>query len=295
MLTRRRKFDPKSVEILANEFGERLQHDDYLQKTKNFERLLGIYDKGIKSEKLKQSLFDYCKGSEQKHINLSLAELLAKSEGVEIGQVLLNHLSQISVGTLNAYQSVRFYILLSFLKNNECFSEHLAQLKIQVEELIEKEPAKVINIIKSSNINYSPLRKELLNSCIKQMAAQYGEQKIQNFNFYKNVLASIERREHRKFWIEWFNQNPELLSQESLISFLDAFQQQENYTLEQLLVFLNLIQQDSYQKINLRKLLFIIKGNTNFINEFLKFENLFKRLCSVLYQLCEKQPENIRL
>jgi hypothetical protein len=60
---------------------------------------------------------------------LSLAELLAKSEGVELNEVLLNHLNSVSVGSLNAYQSVRYYILLSFLKNNECFSEHLGVLK----------------------------------------------------------------------------------------------------------------------------------------------------------------------
>lgn len=45
---------------------------------------------------------------------------------------------------------------------------------------------------------------------------------------------------------------------------------------------MNLISTDNYQKINLRKLLYVMKGNTNFINEFLKYENLFKRLCSVL-------------
>lgn len=295
--TKRRKFDQKQIEVIANELGERLMHDDYLQKSKNFERLLALQEKGVRSEKLKQSLFDYFKDSEkQKYLNLGLCETLAKQPGLDLNQVLLNHLqSHQNVEQMSNYQQVRLYILLSFLKNNEPFQGMIQQLKTIVDELAEREPAKIINIIKSSNIHYSPLRRDLLMQCIKNMAQLYGQQKIQDYNFYKNLLASIERREHRKFWIEWFGQNPELLSQDSLLPFLDAFSQLEQYTLEQFLVFLNLIQQDGGAKISLKKLLYVIRADSAFITEFLRYENLFKRFCQVLQKLCEKQPDQIRL
>lgn len=295
--TKRRKFDQKQIEVLANELGERLLHDDFLQKPKNFERLLSLQEKGVRSEKLKQSLFDYFKDSEkQKYLNLGLCESLAKQAGLDINQVLLNHIqNHPSVEQMSNYQQVRLYILFNFLKNNEPFQGLIQQLKTIVDELVEKEPAKVINIIKSSNIHFSPMRRDLLATCSKNMAQLYGQQKIQDYNFFKNMLASIERREHRVFWIEWFGQNPELLNQDSLLPFLDAFSQLEQYTLEQFLVFLNLIQQQGGSKISLKKLLYVIRTDSTFINEFLRYDNLFKRFCHVLTNLCEKQPDQVRL
>lgn len=76
---------------------------------------------------------------------------------------------------------------------------------------------------------------------------------------------------------------------------MDGFMSQEDYKLNDFILFFQLLQLDNYKKVSLKRLLFLLKGNNQFFIDIVRYDNIFRKFLQVLIKMCEAQQKDIKL
>lgn len=70
---------------------------------------------------------------------------------------------------------------------------------------------------------------------------------------------------------------------------------QEEYKINDFLMFTNLLQLDNCKKVSLKRILYLIKNNNQFFFDIVKYESIFRRFLLILAKMCQAQPTEIKL
>jgi hypothetical protein len=83
---------------------------------------------------------------------------------------------------------------------------------------------------------------------------------------YKNILISIDKREHRELWTDWIRERT--FTSEDLDSFLDAFRQldRRDLDLDHFIILLQVLQREgNAERINIRRMISMLKEGHYFL------------------------------
>lgn len=114
---------------------------------------------------------------------------------------------------------------------------------------------------------------------------------LNDYQFYRTIFGSVENRETRAIWTEWISKNVKIIDFSRVV---DAFFNLNNFTSDQILLLFSFITEDPTSS-SLKKVLYHLRDSSRDLNEFYKYENLFRRLCQILTSMVEKFPDAVRL
>lgn len=241
-------------------------HDEYLQKSKNIERLIKIYENGLRHDSLVEALTEYAQQDDRKIFFPSILEFLAKKK-VDINPFLKTYLSEENVNSLGQYSQIRLYLLLNYLNNSEEYAAQIQKLKEPIEAMAKQESGRLINIIKSSTI-FVVQRKELMQLAIQGVQDGFLQENARHNDkttLIKSLFNSVELREQKNNWIEFFQANSDKFSSEDFSNIIDTFFKQDSYNIDQIQVFLQILQNENPDKLPFRKLQFAVKDGSAFL------------------------------
>lgn len=87
-------------------------------------------------------------------------------------------------------------------------------------------------------------RKRAITEAIKIIQSQEITTENEEMGFYRNLIQSIEKKEHRTLWIEWVKNNKDKISTNTINLYLESFTDLENYDIENIQFFNFFIMED---------------------------------------------------
>ena len=87
-------------------------------------------------------------------------------------------------------------------------------------------------------------RKRAITEAIKIIQSQEITTENEEMGFYRNLIQSIEKKEHRTLWIEWVKKNKDKISTNTINLYLESFTDLENYDIENIQFFNFFIMED---------------------------------------------------